>query len=198
MLASIVEKETGRPEERPRIAQVFINRLRLPTFVPKLLQTDPTIIYGCTVAMQQLRRLPEVGRPHPPHPPRRSRQPLQHVHARRAAAGADLQSRARGAGGGAGARPDAVPLLRRQERRHPPILAHRRRAQRGGREVPARRQGPGRNERGAGRRRRGARQGLPSAGRAGRACCAGASSARPLHGARPTCRLRSRPARSSA
>jgi UPF0755 protein len=49
-LASIVEKETGRAEERPRIAQVFINRLRMPTFVPKLLQTDPTIVYGCTVA----------------------------------------------------------------------------------------------------------------------------------------------------
>src|SRR3954470_15754143 len=53
VLASIVEKETGRPEERPRIAQVFINRLRMPTFVPKLLQTDPTIIYGCTVAIQK-------------------------------------------------------------------------------------------------------------------------------------------------
>jgi UPF0755 protein len=50
VLASIVEKETGRPEERPRIAQVFINRLRSPAFTPKLLQTDPTIIYGCTVA----------------------------------------------------------------------------------------------------------------------------------------------------
>ncbi|HVZ75595.1 MAG TPA: endolytic transglycosylase MltG [Polyangia bacterium] len=49
-LASIVEKETGQPEERPRIAQVFLNRLRLPTFKPHLLQTDPTIVYGCTVA----------------------------------------------------------------------------------------------------------------------------------------------------
>jgi UPF0755 protein len=53
VLASIVEKETGRPEERPRIAQVFINRLHMPTFTPKLLQTDPTIIYGCTVATQR-------------------------------------------------------------------------------------------------------------------------------------------------
>jgi len=50
VLASIVEKETGRPEERPRIAQVFMNRLLMPTFRPKLLQTDPTIIYGCTIA----------------------------------------------------------------------------------------------------------------------------------------------------
>ena len=51
ILASIVEKETGQPQERPRIAQVFINRLHMPAFTPKLLQTDPTIVYGCTVAL---------------------------------------------------------------------------------------------------------------------------------------------------
>jgi len=53
LMASLVEKETARPEERPRIAGVFFNRLRLPTFVPHVLQTDPTIVYGCTVPIER-------------------------------------------------------------------------------------------------------------------------------------------------
>lgn len=52
VLASIVEKETGRADERDRVAGVFVNRLR----ARMRLQSDPTIVYGIAAGQGSLGR----------------------------------------------------------------------------------------------------------------------------------------------
>jgi UPF0755 protein len=59
-LASLVEEETGRPEERRLVAAVFLNRLRRG--IP--LQSDPTVLYGRPDASRSLTRA-DLARPSP-------------------------------------------------------------------------------------------------------------------------------------
>ena len=61
ILASIVEKETGRREDRDRVSAVFHNRLAID--MP--LQTDPTVIYGLFDQYQGRLRRADLTQDHP-------------------------------------------------------------------------------------------------------------------------------------
>jgi UPF0755 protein len=61
ILASLIEKEAVVDDERAMISSVFYNRLLRADFTPKLLQSDPSAVYGCAVVKESPTELKGSG-----------------------------------------------------------------------------------------------------------------------------------------
>ena len=119
VLASIVEKETGRGDERERVAAVFVNRLK-----PNMrLQSDPTILYGLSGGKTVWSRPIQKSEIAP-------EDRAQHLPDRRPAADADLQPGPRRDRGRAQSGRHQGALLRRRRHRRPRVRRDAQGAQR--------------------------------------------------------------------
>ena len=161
VFASIVEKETGRADERGRVASVFMNRMRRGM----KLQSDPTVIYGIVGGQGTLGPPADAGRSRP-------EDGAQHLPDRRPAADADLQPGPVRHRGDVEPGHDGRPLFRRRRQRRPRVLRYAQRAQRRRCELAQGRAGDARQEKGRGRAAAAAAVPIPSSSPA-----AGAASA---------------------